>query len=352
VAFQKTTSTLYDQKRNPRINNGSAKLDPDSTNINDFLTNPNYLPAELSVEQGIHGYVHCTVGPTCPVAHMGDVPVAGNDPVFYSHHANIDRIWACWQQINGSQPTGQPWEEQKFSFVDETGTLQTRPVKDFLNSATLGYVYDNVSDCARQAATPVVATRVAPPVATLAAAPAGEPAQPSTVHAVGSVAITSPTTSVDLNIPRPALTNSFAGPLAAGQKELVLHDVTADSAPNTLFNVYLAVKSDPNKRERVGTISWFGAFGAARAMMHGGDMHAGPPKRTYTFNVTNALQALGGADASDLTVVIDATDGLVPTDSAQLLASQQEARTAFRPEANVRIGSIELRAVPASKLKP
>ncbi len=32
--------------------------------------------------------------PPCPVAHMGDVPVAGNDPVFYTHHANIDRMFA------------------------------------------------------------------------------------------------------------------------------------------------------------------------------------------------------------------------------------------------------------------
>ena len=341
--FRRANASIFDAKRNPRVNAGLVSLNPNATNINSFLTNPNYLAAESAVEQGVHGYVHCTVGPTCPVAHMGDVPVAGNDPVFYSHHANIDRMWACWQQIHGSKPIGQAWENQQFSFVDENGTMQTRPVKDFLNSTTLGYVYDNVADCARR---PLIAAIPGAPVVRLAAtvptepAPPAAPAAPVTVHTTGGVAVTSPTTSVDLNPPRPAMVNAFAAIRNRGAMEVVLHDVVADTPPGTLLDVFLSVKGDPGKRQQIGTISWFGAFNHHRAG------HTGATARTLTFDITSAVRALGGADLG-LVVVFEASSGLVPADRTQTSVLREEAQRSFRPEANVRIGSIELRTVPS-----
>jgi hypothetical protein len=44
---------------------------------------------------GVHGAVHVRVG-----GDMSSVPTAGYDPIFYLHHANIDRLWAQWQQAN------------------------------------------------------------------------------------------------------------------------------------------------------------------------------------------------------------------------------------------------------------
>ena len=126
AAFRQTTAVTYDAKRNPGMNAGTSTLRAASTNVNALLRNPDYFKYESGIEEGVHGYVHCTVGPTCPVAHMGDVPLAGNDPVFYHHHANIDRLWACWQGLHAT-PDG-AWQQQEFSFVDETGTMQTRPV--------------------------------------------------------------------------------------------------------------------------------------------------------------------------------------------------------------------------------
>ena len=126
VEFQSKASSLYDSRRDPGMNTGASKLNPNSTNVDSLLRQSDYFTYEGGIERGIHGYVHCTVGPACPVAHMGDVPVAGNDPVFYSHHANIDRLWACWQNIH-PLPAGS-WQDQPFSFVDETGALQTQPV--------------------------------------------------------------------------------------------------------------------------------------------------------------------------------------------------------------------------------
>ena len=82
--FRNTTSTLYDPLRNSNLNAGTSALNPAFTNIDQLLSQPDYFLFESSIEGGIHGYVHCTTGPTCPVAHMGDVPVAANDPIFFT----------------------------------------------------------------------------------------------------------------------------------------------------------------------------------------------------------------------------------------------------------------------------
>jgi tyrosinase len=39
-----------------------------------------------------HGQVHVWVG-----GHMSDIPFAAYDPIFWAHHAMIDRIWRIWQ---------------------------------------------------------------------------------------------------------------------------------------------------------------------------------------------------------------------------------------------------------------
>lgn len=61
---------------------------------------------------GLHNRVHKWVGGS-----MGDMP-SPNDPVFYLHHANVDRIWTRWQAMHpdsGYLPTGpvpDPWPRQ------------------------------------------------------------------------------------------------------------------------------------------------------------------------------------------------------------------------------------------------
>jgi len=341
--FQSASAPLYDAKRNPDINNGSATLDSASTDVNTLLPNPSYFDYESAIEEGIHGYVHCTVGPTCPVAHMGDVPVAGNDPVFYHHHANIDRLWACWQHLH-PMPAG-TWQNQQFSFVDETGALVTKPVKGFINTTALGYKYENDSNCARPGVA-LLATHVVGPVVV---APGIPVENKQVLGTAKGVSVKDAVTSVDIAVPKPAMQTAMAHLENAQDIQLVLRDVTADSHPGVLFNVYLARKDDPSKRERVGTINWFGAFRS-----HGGQRMK--PKKTLRYDVTSELKALGGTDLSDkgVTVVIEATSGVVPKESAKATEQPKLAAQAFRKEANVRIGSIELRAAgaPAPAPKP
>jgi hypothetical protein len=321
--FRDTTSPLYDWRRYPAVNQGTLALNPNITNIDGPLTtDTTFLQFEKDIETGVHGNVHCAMVKTCPVSLMGLVGVAANDPIFYMHHTNIDRLWSCWQHLH---PTEQPgtWVNQSFTFVDETGTQVTRSVKDFLDTKTLGYVYDNDSACTR------------------APAPAALAMQ----------------TSLSSNVQRPSRTILFSGmpfplkptvtsvnvtvlPTTRVQgTQLVLRDVSSLFAPGALVDVYVARAGEPSTKLYVATINWFGIFDHMNHMQHGK-----PMARTLEYDVTRQLQALGFPSTKDLTFTFEASSGLVPAINNQAAPSPQQAppQASLLPGAEVTIGGIEL----------
>ena len=97
-----------------RITGGSAA----STAVVNHLVNVRYpQPGQydsfrnrLEHGPGLHDSVHCIVGGTMCSAR------AANDPIFFSHHANIDRIWYEWQKQS-------PAHESSFSGVTPLNSL-------------------------------------------------------------------------------------------------------------------------------------------------------------------------------------------------------------------------------------
>jgi tyrosinase len=91
---------------------------------------------------GLHNFVHVWIG-----GQMEDVPVAPNDPVFFLHHCNVDRIWAQWQATYpsaGYLPTtgagyGHNLNDPMYPW--NTAGNTKRPA-DLLSIAALGYSYD------------------------------------------------------------------------------------------------------------------------------------------------------------------------------------------------------------------
>ncbi|KZS86904.1 Di-copper centre-containing protein [Sistotremastrum niveocremeum HHB9708] len=47
--------------------------------------------------ESVHGMAHGLIGGS---GHMGQVPVAAFDPIFWFHHCYIDRLFAIWQSLN------------------------------------------------------------------------------------------------------------------------------------------------------------------------------------------------------------------------------------------------------------
>jgi tyrosinase len=61
--------------------------------------------------EGIHNTVHVTAGGpgsnSVSSGHMSVLPTASFDPLFFLHHANVDRIFALWQAINPTKFSGE-----------------------------------------------------------------------------------------------------------------------------------------------------------------------------------------------------------------------------------------------------
>jgi tyrosinase len=79
----------------------------------------------------LHDAVHVWTGGT-----MSDPEWAAFDPLFFSHHAMVDRLWRIWQVAN---PGGAP-----AATILDTSLTSTRPifnVRDVLNVQALGYDY-------------------------------------------------------------------------------------------------------------------------------------------------------------------------------------------------------------------
>lgn len=80
----------------------------------------------------LHDNIHVWVGGT-----MSDPNWAAYDPIFWSHHAMVDRLWRIWQH---NHPSARPTED----VLDTTMTFATPPsmkVVDVLDVAQLGYDY-------------------------------------------------------------------------------------------------------------------------------------------------------------------------------------------------------------------
>ncbi|TVU43139.1 hypothetical protein EJB05_09581, partial [Eragrostis curvula] len=73
---------------------------------------------------------------------MGFLGSASRDPIFYSHHANVDRLWHLWYTTLGGKNFDDPeWLNTSFVFYDEKKQRVRCKVGDFLDTAALGYTY-------------------------------------------------------------------------------------------------------------------------------------------------------------------------------------------------------------------
>lgn len=74
---------------------------------------------------------------------MGVLATAAQDPIFFAHHSNIDRLWSIWTQIPGhANPTDPNWLGQGWSFYDENKNWVSISVAQVLEEEkNLGYSY-------------------------------------------------------------------------------------------------------------------------------------------------------------------------------------------------------------------
>jgi len=101
-----------------------------------------------SIEGEPHGGVHIWVGDRTlqsARADMGLLSTAAQDPLFFAHHGNIDRLWSEWTKSakTHTNPTDETWLRTSFTFYDENKQWRSITVADVLNSEqSLRYGFD------------------------------------------------------------------------------------------------------------------------------------------------------------------------------------------------------------------
>jgi tyrosinase len=103
------------------------------------------------VEALPHDAVHVEVGGRNSL--MTATETAGLDPIFWLHHANIDRIWEVWlnRDSTNKNPTIAAWlngptKPHSFALYGPDGKDRPSNPRDVLSTKALGYDYDDISD--------------------------------------------------------------------------------------------------------------------------------------------------------------------------------------------------------------
>jgi tyrosinase len=227
----------------------------------------------LSLDSNLHGMVHVLIGNQLGMA----VPEwAGNDPIFWVHHCNIDRLWASWNAAGRQNPATTTWLSKQFVFADENGLRVVARVRDFRNIATLGYKYDKL------------ASAPACPPGTQAAGPPKTRARvPTSVTLSGE--------PVSVNLQAPPSTAAGLGDLIQMVKNLgptrrlflVIRNLRAETEPGAVFHIFLELPDGgADESHKVGSIHFFDAVGghATSAAM--------AQQKFFSFDITDLAKRL------------------------------------------------------------
>ena len=107
--------------------------------------NPKCFFTKEGASNNLHNAVHIYIG-----GHMQAVPAASNDPIFFLHHANVDRIFEAWlRKFSGNKPPYQPRSgghpgHNLNDFLVPFFPLKTN-AQMYKISSELGYQYDDTT---------------------------------------------------------------------------------------------------------------------------------------------------------------------------------------------------------------
>jgi tyrosinase len=353
-AFRDQSRNLYADKRSLPANGGDplpdlsqslidalrADLFSTPTGVSTFgggqRTNPSWNGEELGLLEGPpHGAVHSLVGNDYdqagnPVRRgwMGSFFTAGLDPIFWLHHANIDRLWQVWLDLDGANanPAGdRTWADTRFSFPAVGGGLHTWRIGDVLDAASIGYEY--ASTTAPSAVAPPVTPLVdGGPDIGLGEVPVPEALPPQVIGTTVDVPLAT-SEAVDVELSPPADLGLALGeegqPAGDGRVFLRVEGVTGTAAA-PVYEVYLNVPPDEAPREhpelRAGFLSTFGLAEASQS----NDIHEGSGLTTVldVTPVRDVLEEAGRWDPAHLQVSFSPVTPVTPAEDVDAAEAQ------------------------------
>jgi hypothetical protein len=317
------------EQRRARLNIGGT-IDPAITSTASAMAQSSFGKFSEILEETIHDGVHCAVGVSlCPSGYMGSVPASALDPIFYLHHANIDRLYECWLRAGPpSRLQSNPAKlAEEYRFIDRAGDVQTSRVGDMLSLASLGYRYaPGGSGCPAPVGAPAPTV---PPV------PSGDiqppaPPPPKLATVSGPVTLQRGVTTVPLQMPqdvRAQLPSLLAG---GGRAYVMVDGLQFDQPPQVMYKAFL--RGPAGIRTLIGVISLF----SLSDVQDGDHEGHGTPKAQFLLDATAALKGVSGLNFAQLALVLEPINGA--PDSTPVAAAQQ-----IPAAANVRFDAVRLR---------
>ena len=269
-------------------------------------------PAFGELEAQPHGPIHVIVGGNTGL--MTDPDTAAQDPIFWLHHANIDRLWEVWTINGGTNPVLKVWLDRSFRLraADRSSArMKTRDVLDTVGG--LDYTYESLPVRAGAAG----GGRTVPPKKPqpLLIGTNADPVEVSRAGASTSIAVTP--------LPEPLAA-------AADPSRLYLNvaDIEGDRNPGIVYGVYLNLPAEAGAVTRAdhlaGLVSFFGIEQTGPATRGGG--HG----MRYSFDVTelvDRLRAAGAWEPDRLSVsLLPASDELEPEPEPVAAGAQTPVR--------------------------
>lgn len=304
--FRIASTLLYDASRNAGVNGGNPLSASLGTSVNSAMTLLDYFNAQGSLN-GPHGSVHIAVG-----GNMQSTSSAAQDPIFWVHHAQVDRIWNLWLAQGGgrSSPVGDStWRNKTYTFFDECCQPVQMKGCDVLRAAKqLSYAYEGEPPQVEQYC-PRIWNRDLVNVAVLAQA------RPALM--LGGKSIRTPLLAPDA-------ARQLRESVRNGERNIALRisDVEAETQPGISWEVHVGPRRfTPNARSLVGIFALFGAGLKDRKN------HFQPAE--FVFPISKAM---AGLDPATLEVAFVPVSGL----------EREVAVTALQPRSPVRIGEVSV----------
>ncbi len=293
-------------------------------------TPQHFFGASGELEFTPHNDVHSLIG-----GFMGNPNLAALDPIFWLHHANVDRLWLVWLGRGGGRadPPDAAWRAQPFTFHDESGAQVVLTAEETLDTAgQLEYMYADVTESAARAGSAEEAVS--------RTTPSGP--EPEFVGASERpMELAGEPTGIDVVIDRRTVefVATESGAATPARVYLNLEDIEAERNPATVYEVFVSVPGTDDAPRYVGNVSFFGIEHLASAEETGD----GPHGFRRTFDISSQVaqfRARGVWDDERVAVSLRPMSPILP---AGLELSDADATVAADARAApVRIGRVSL----------
>ena len=234
-----------------------------------------------ALEETPHNNIHANIGGANGL--LGNLFVAARDPLFFAHHANVDRLWESWLALGQGRanPVDDPqWITKTWSFVDERLNVVTISPAEALDVVgQLGYTYDALHN---------------PPPKSPAALAMRMEADIDSVDQLAPV-FSSPALTFDHN----GAVANFAqtGDRGRGSRWFLhIEGITTPTDPGASFGLWLGQPQTPLSSADPGFI------GAVALLGMGGHQHHGGMGQERRFDVTEQMALLAPDQSPSLTI--------------------------------------------------